>query len=423
MRRGLLTRRGQAFLLVGALLTLTGIGLGYPDVTRIGILLVILPLLAMLWIWRRLPRIRVTRQIEPARLAADERGSVDVTFVNTGSRGTTSYLAEEQFDYALGDRPRFLLPHLPPGDGRSLSYPIRSRYRGAYHLGPVRLQARDPFGLTQTNLVLPRTDQVLVLPRTFSLGARVKRGTGRGAEGERPQMMALHGEDDVSIRSYRQGDELRRVHWPATAHRGELMVRQEDQPSRRRAVILLDDRADAHSGHGYSPSFEWSVSAAASIAQHLMLDDFVVHLLTDATVRDGVATHQLELDPLMTTLARARLTTGVGLERAVALAHEFTAGGVLVIAVVSAHDPQQLTTLSAIRQPGHPAVAILVDAGSFESGRTRGPAASTQVEAHRAILTNAGWQTALARSGASIPQVWESLARHAAHSPLGRGVS
>ena len=42
-------------------------------------------------------------------------------------------------------------------------------------------------------------------------------GSGVGAEGAIPHMVALHGEDDVSIREYRDGDDLRRIHWPATA--------------------------------------------------------------------------------------------------------------------------------------------------------------------------------------------------------------
>ena len=69
-----------------------------------------------------------------------------------------------------------------------------------------------------------------MLPRVEPLGGGHPRGDGVGAEGAIPHMVALHGEDDVAIRTYRDGDDLRRIHWPATAHRGELMVRQEDRP-------------------------------------------------------------------------------------------------------------------------------------------------------------------------------------------------
>ena len=54
---------------------------------------------------------------------------------------------------------------------------------------------------------------------------------GLGSEGSVPHMIALHGEDDVSVREYRDGDDLRRIHWPATARTGDLMVRQEERPA------------------------------------------------------------------------------------------------------------------------------------------------------------------------------------------------
>lgn len=417
MRRGQLTRRGHAFAFLGLLVVATGILLGYPDATRIGVLLLLLPLIAMIWISRRLPHIRVARSVEPARLGSEERGRVTVDLTNTGSRRTMSYLAEEQFHYALGDRPRFVLPALHPGETRRLQYPVRSRHRGVYRLGPVTLHTQDPFGLTSVDLLLPRTDEILILPRLFELSTGIARGHGRGSEGEQPQMIALHGEDDVSIRNYRDGDELRRVHWPATAHRGELMVRQEDQPTRRRAIIVLDDRRAGHPGRGHHPSFEWAISAAGSVARHLVKDGFVVHIITHATVADGSSGQPLEIDPMLTLLARAETTVVDDLDPLVAAAHDFTSGGVLVIAIVSAYDHDQLRHLAAIRSPGSPAVAMLLDSTTF-AGQP-GPSAHAPAGAHRpptpgfsdlsAILTSAGWTVAPVRSGDPIPKTWETI--------------
>jgi uncharacterized protein (DUF58 family) len=409
-RGRLLTTRGQAFLLLGAVTTLGGVLLGYPDITRIGAVLLLLPLLAMLWASRRPPSIRVSRTVAPPLLTPDEVGRVEVEFVNVGSSRTAMFLAEEQFDYALGDRPRFILPRMDRGEHRRLRYQIRSRHRGAYQLGPVTLRMRDPFGLTYVALNLVRMTEVLVLPRVYDLGSRVTRGQGRGTEGELPQMVALHGEDDVSIRNYRDGDELRRVHWPATAHRGELMVRQEDRPTRRRAILLLDGRLSAHPGDGYHPSFEWAVSALASVARHLVHDGFVVHLLTDGTVADGTAEHQIDLDAAMTVLAKVQPVKGTSLDALAAAAHTFTAGGVLVVAAVVAHDEQELRDLAVIRQPGSTAMAFVLDREAF--GR-----AETDVEADphrrsarlRQVFDDAGWRSTLVGPQHSVAGAWEEL--------------
>ena len=400
---GLLTTRGKVFLVGGLVVALAGIFLGYEDVTRIGILVGVLPLLALLLVPRRTPRLQVRREIDPSRLTPDERGAVQVRFTNVGTRPTGFYLAEEQLDYQLGDRPRFVLPRMLPGEERRLRYAVRSRHRGAFPLGPVLLRQRDPFGLTFLTLQLSSRSEVLVLPRVWSLGESRVRGSARGSEGEMPQMVALQGEDDVSIRSYRDGDELRRVHWPATAHRGELMVRQEDRPARRRVILLLDSRATAHPGSGVRPSFEWAVSAIATVAHHLAAQGFVVHLLTDATLRDGLAEHPLDLDVTLDTLARAQPERDARLDRLAGAAGPFTSGGVLVVAAVVAHDELDLRTLAAIRQPGSRALAFVLDPTRF------GADPPSRGQAPTAVLADAGWRTVVCGAQTEIPLAWAGL--------------
>lgn len=404
----MLTTRGRVFVLLGLVTGAAGVFLGYEDITRIGVLLAVLPVLALLLMPRRSPRIQVRREADPPRLVPDERGTVQTRFVNVGRRSTPVYLAEEHLDYHLGDRPRFVMPRMEPGEERRLRYSVRSRHRGAYPLGPVVLRQRDPFGLTFLTLQLSSRSEVLVLPRTYSLGEGRVRGTSRGSEGEMPQMVALHGEDDVSIRSYRDGDELRRVHWPATAHRGELMVRQEDRPARRRAVLLLDSRDRAHSGTGVRSSYEWAVSAIASVMRHLAAQGFVVHLLTDSTVREGTADHPIELDPALTILARANPEPDARLERLAAVASSYAAGGVLVVAAVVAHDEDDLRALASIRQPGSRALAFVLDPSRFggsSSEGSGGPGDGTP----SGVLAEAGWRTVVCSPHTEVAQAWAAL--------------
>ncbi|KUG53573.1 hypothetical protein AVL62_01965 [Serinicoccus chungangensis] len=397
---GALTTRGKAFLVLGLLMVGAGVVLGYEDVTRIGLALVALPVLVLVLMPRRAPRMTVTREVDPPRLVPEERGEVEVRFRNLGPRSAV-YLAEEHLDYQLGDRPRYILPRMVTGEERRLHYSVRSRHRGAYALGPIVLRQRDPFGLTFRTLQLASRTELLVLPRVVGLGEDRMRGSSRGSEGEQPQMIALHGEDDVSIRTYRDGDELRRVHWPATAHRGELMVRQEDRPARRRAVLLLDSRAQAHPGSGMRPSYEWSVSALASVARHLVADGFVVHLLTDVALRDGTAQHPVELGPAMDALARVQPEPDARLDRLSAAASSFSSGGVLLVAAVVAHDDRELRTLASIRQPGSRALAFVLDPARFGGPSTE--------DAPTGVLAEAGWRTVTVGPHTGIPEAWTSL--------------
>ena len=87
------------------------------------------------------------------------------------------------------------------------------------------------------------------------------------------------------MREYRDGDDLRRIHWPATARTGELMVRQEDRPAKRRAVVVLDTRAVGHGGSGRSSSLEWCVTPRRRVTAHVVDAGYAVHLLTADAAR------------------------------------------------------------------------------------------------------------------------------------------
>ena len=86
------------------------------------------------------------------------------------------------------------------------------------------------------------------------------------------------GQDDVLVREYRQGDDVRRIHWRSTARWGDLMVRREEQAWDPSASIMLDSRVGAHAGRGMHNSMEWAISAAASIGIHFLDDGFSIEI-------------------------------------------------------------------------------------------------------------------------------------------------
>src|SRR5690606_5989415 len=90
--------------------------------------------------------------------------------------------------------------------------------------------------------------------------------------------------DDAGLRSYRVGDDLRRVHWASSARRGELLVRSDERAGRRTASVLVDlppDRA----------GIEWTVSLGASMGLAALDAGHPVRLLggrsTGPQARDG----------------------------------------------------------------------------------------------------------------------------------------
>ena len=399
--------RGRAFVAAGLTLLVGGLLLGFADITRVGVLLAALPLLAGLSTRRRTNTVVVTRTVEPARLVVHQPASVQVVFENTSGRRTQLQLAEERMDYVLGDRPRFVLPPMEAGEIREVDYQVRSNVRGRHRLGPLTLRVRDPFGLATIATSLPGTIEVLVLPRIQDLGTGRPRGHGIGAEGAIPHMVALHGEDDMAIRSYHDGDDLRRIHWPATAHRSELMVRQEDRPARRRAVIVMDSRAGGHRGSGAHGSFEWTVTAAASIAAHLCGHRYALHLVSSETTAAGEATQTVEIDNALSSLAVAQLGSAQHFEEVLHWAHPLTSAGGLVIAIVTDHDEAVLRRIAALRQPGGTGLLFLLDAASFARGRPGPPTDKTLALA--SLVAAAGWSFCVVGSGMTVAQAWGTV--------------
>jgi len=399
-------------LLVGGLL------LGFSDITRVGGLLSVLPLLAAVTIRRRSTMVQVTRSVHPTRLVVDQTASATVVFENLSGRRTQLQLAEEHVDPVLGDPPRFVLPPMEPGDIREVDYEIRSHVRGRHRLGPLTLRVRDPFGLATFAASLSGSTEVLVLPRIEVLGGERPRGVGVGAEGDVPHMVALHGEDDVSVRAYHDGDDLRRIHWPATAHRSALMVRQEDRPARRRAVIVLDSRADGHRGSGALGSFEWAVTATASIAAHLCGLHYSLQLVSSETTAGGEAAQPIEIDDALAALTVAQLGPAQQFDEVLHWAHQLSSTGGLVIAIAADHDESVLSRIAALRRPEGIGLLFLLDSDSFAGGRP-GPPADTTVRLASQVEAE-GWSTCIVSSGMTVASAWDIVSASSAVLGAGR---
>ncbi|HEX2704933.1 MAG TPA: DUF58 domain-containing protein [Candidatus Lustribacter sp.] len=405
--RDALTTRGWAFASAGGALLLAGLGLGLRDLTRIGVLLLALPLISGILARRHNLDVEVERTLRPMRVSVGDVATVRMEIVNRGRLSTPLLIAEERLDHVLGDRPRFLIARTRPGQRRRVDYQVRSHLRGRHQLGPVVVQVRDPFGMSLRGSAVGAPSRIVVRPRVVPLGDRHPPGSGVGAEGEIPFMVALHGEDDVSIREFRDGDDLRRIHWPATAHSGELMVRQEDRPARRRAIILLDPRESAHRGTGVSSSFESAVTATASIIDHLNNAGYAVHLVAVETVQDERAADALDTDRALDLLAVVKTWPAAELGPLVRAAQTVGAAGGLLVAVVAGGGEDELRTIASLRHPGNTALAMVIDPAGFQDGP---PQLSAPRGADPAdLFRHTGWSVGVLHQGQSVAEAWAGV--------------
>jgi uncharacterized protein (DUF58 family) len=421
-----LTTRGKTFLAVGAVTAVAGLIFSEADLFRIGLLLMALPVLSALTTSRARYRLSCTRQLVPRRIQAGQVAEARVRLANVSRLRTGLLLAEDLIPAAIagpGRRPRFVLESIEPGGSRDLSHQIELDQRGKYTIGPLQVRVADAFGLaaigrsfaTKSTLVV--TPQITALPRVSIAGNRL----GDGESGLRT--VAAAGDDDIAPRSYRDGDELRRVHWRSTARYGELMVRREEQRWHNRALLLLDTRRKAHVGTGPDSSFEYAVNAMASIGVHLVGQGIETRLITET---GDAAPAGPAAESLLERLAVIRTSRGTDLNRGLAALRTSNRGQ--VIAIVGALSPAQARLLAASHHGTSPAMALLLDGPHWAADRTAGRTADRTGDreppsASASILIAAGWRVVTATGSTPLTDAWRELHHPASNASLRRPIS
>jgi uncharacterized protein (DUF58 family) len=400
-----MTTRGRCLLAAGLAAALCSAVLNERDLLRVSIFVIAMPVLVCVLIARSRVGLHTERHINPIRTPVGGRADVALNVWSTGRLPTGGLLLQDGVPYTLGGRPRFVIEHLPRNNGIQLRYTVEPTMRGVQHLGPLRAKVTDPFGLAEFDRELAGVSRLIVVPRVVPLiGIPGGAGLGAGEDGS-VRLHSGQGEDDAVVRPYRQGDDLRKVHWRSTAHRDEMMVRVEETPWRGGTTVLLDHREHSHRGSGPTASLEWAVSMAASVCVHLLRHGHRVRMVAEdgrpitPESADGVHSDHLVLDSLAALQASH--------QREIALTGDPGHGQELV-AVLGSVEPDSVEQLIRYRPRASRSLAILLDTRAWSA---QGDPSTADPEKAATVLTGAGWSTVVARPDTPMHQVWSNLCR------------
>jgi uncharacterized protein (DUF58 family) len=404
-RRTFLTRRGWAFLVVAALLVIFAYALRRPELLFIGCFVAAIPLLSLALIGLQRPNLDIRRSFTPLQLTSGQPTAVRLQVSNLAPRpfpaaawsDAVGWLPKGRPAGQLGPLRSGLFRHREPLSVTRVGYDLTPPRRGRFEVGPFTITMTDPFGLASGTQRAGHAQSVTVVPQVQPLpdsGLAIAEAEGSA---RLVQHRAVGSDHDVTTRAYRTGDALRRVHWRASAHHGDLMVRQEEQRSHSEASVLLDTRTggyrDAGSAHPFvvaeSDRFEWAVEFAASLVVHLQRSGFLVHMHESAEQQLALVEN--------TTLFLESLAT-VALSVVPAPMEAVLAGGSdsgripgSMFAIISDADTELLDALVARRSSYELAVAFLVmpddDSAAVALGR-------------------AGWTCVTVRAGDSAENAW-----------------
>jgi uncharacterized protein (DUF58 family) len=420
-----LTTRGTSFLTAGAATVLAGLLLGSHALLSVGVTLIVLPLLARFAAGRSRYRLSCVRTITPSRVPAGYTATVKLRLENASRLPTGLILAEDSIrNYGLGSPPRYVIDGIERGGSRELTYPLRSDLRGRYEIGPLEIRIIDAFGIVELGRSFSSRSTLIVTPRVVELPRTAASSSWAGDGDGLTRTTAAAGEDDVIPRAYRDGDELRRVHWRSTARYGELMVRREEQRWRNRALVFLDTRRGGHAGSGVSSSFEFAVSAAASVGVHLTKEGLDGQLITDA---GAYASGGIFEDVLLDTLSVVKVSGNRDISRGLTALRAGSGG--MIVAVLGSMTADDARRLAACRRDQGQAIALLlaVSTWSGHAAGSRAPTADGAVKwnmtgdgdlvthdetaAAAAVLRGAGWRVTSIDAATPLVEAWRRLPR------------
>lgn len=194
--------------------------------------------------------------------------TVDLVIENHGTRAAAFVVATDTFGAGLADRQSVLEPGpLPSLHRRVLSYrAFVARQWGLYTVGPLSLGSWDPLGLAYSSREVPRLDPLEVFPRTFEISA-LSSQSGRATISPRDSTAAAAGQSLLfrGVRDFEAGDDVRRIHWPATARRGTPMVREYERDQQPAFVVFLDLDRRGRAGIGRQSTLEYLVRIGGSL--------------------------------------------------------------------------------------------------------------------------------------------------------------
>ena len=300
-RRRPLTTRGAGALITALGCMIAANVIGARILLYVGVLLAALTLFSLLAVLAPRRSGTVTRQISTDLLTVSETSRVTVRFTLRALRVPRGLWRDVLPDAVSGDAGGDY-----PSDTGQLNYSITGVRRGVWPLGPLMLRTVDPFGLAQREQTFGETRSITVVPEVFSLAPLAVRVGAAGGTAHTSSTRLGQGSDNLSPRGYIPGDSMRRIHWRATAHRGELMVRQEEEESSPDAVVVLDRSARRWDAPGVDadPAFEAAVSLCASAAVHLATEGYSVDVIDSAgTLLGALRGHEDDRDGLLVALA------------------------------------------------------------------------------------------------------------------------
>lgn len=247
------------------------------------------------------------RGIKVERRARSQRGSVGDIFEEHFEIYNTSRIPKLWLEINNGT-------NIPNATGSRILTFLRGRQkriytartwltsRGGFLLGPTTITSGDPFGIFRVSQILPAKSSLVVLPLLFHVNEFLS-PPGLLPGGKAIRRKSIDVTPHASgVREYIPGDPMKRIHWPTSIRRDQLMVKEFEQDPQSEVWLFLDTHKGVHFARPHEEtesypiddllllrrrqaklqpsSLEYAVSITASLAHYFIAQRRAVGLVT-----------------------------------------------------------------------------------------------------------------------------------------------
>ena len=239
--------------------------------------------------------------------------------------------------------------------------------RGQYHLGPWELVSGDPFGIFRVTRRYGAAEEIIIHPpihAALPIPLPPGRDEGRARSRERVQRATVNA---ATVRDYHVQDPYHWIHWPTSARRDALYVRQFERDAAGDVWLLPDAQAAAQLGQGAEGTEEHAVLLAAALAARALGETRGVGLAAygrePQIVMPGLGEGQQWRILRALALLRADGTADLG--RALREFGDKARRGAAAIIITPAADTGWLPELTRLDRRGIECHVLLLDRASF----------------------------------------------------------
>jgi uncharacterized protein (DUF58 family) len=373
-----------------------------------------------LWTWTSIQWVRLTRYLWAKKAEVGKTYEERFIVRNTGLLPKL-WLEVRDHSNLPGHQASYVINSF--GARRERGWTVRTlcRQRGRFTLGPVTLTSGDPFGLFKMQRELPHTSSIVVYPAIVELPSFAT-PTGHLPGGEALRRRTHYITTNVrGVRDYVPGDSFSRIHWPSTARKERLIVKEfeldpmadvwlfldmdrtvqaelewESVLERREPALLWEKRPRLE----LVPSTEeYGVTITASLAKYFIVRNRAVGMVSYAQQREVFPADRGErqLSKILETLAVINAGGRIPLAQVMAVEGMHLVRGITVIVVTSSPNRDWAIVSRHLEQRGLRMIAVLIALDSFGRQWT--------MEEVMAELAAAGTPTYLVRRGDDLAEV------------------